>query len=142
MSNERSDQPMTPTPRVGVGVVVVRDGRVLLGERRGAHGAGAWALPGGHLEHGETVEACTRRELEEETGLVGGRCSPGPWVSNVFAPEGLHYVTVFMVVRDPLGEPVVREPTKCAGWRWCAWDDLPTPLFAPLASLRATGFTP
>jgi len=132
----------TPPPRVGVGVVVVRDGLVLLGERRGAHGAGSWALPGGHLEHGETVETCARRELVEETGLSGGVLSRGPWVSNVFAAEGLHYVTVFIVAHDPEGEVVVREPTKCARWAWFPWDALPTPLFAPLATLRATGFRP
>lgn len=133
---------MTSPPRVGVGVLVVRDGRVLLGERRGAHGAGSWALPGGHLEHGETVEDCARRELAEETGLTGGVVTRGPWVSDVFEAEGLHYVTVFIVVRDPVGEVQLREPTKCARWEWFPWDALPAPLFAPLASLRATGFTP
>src|SRR5258707_8500479 len=53
------------TPQVGVGVVVVRDGKVLLGLRRGSHGSGAWALPGGHLEWGESVESCARREVTE-----------------------------------------------------------------------------
>lgn len=132
----------TPPPRVGVGVLVVRDGRVLLGERRGAHGAGSWALPGGHLEHGETVEACALRELAEETGLTGGGLSRGPWVSDVFAAEGLHYVTLFIVVRDPLGDVVLCEPTKCAQWAWFPWDAFPAPLFAPLATLRRTGFRP
>ena len=56
-------------PRVGVGVFVLRDGLVLLGLRRGAHGAGTWALPGGHLEFGEAVEHCAAREVHEETGL-------------------------------------------------------------------------
>ena len=60
----------SPAVRVGVGVLVLREGRVLLGRRQGAHGAGTWALPGGHLEFGESVEACARRELLEETGYV------------------------------------------------------------------------
>ena len=55
--------PTAPVPRVGVAVIVVRDGRVLVGRRRSAsHGDGMWQFPGGHLEFGETVEACAARE--------------------------------------------------------------------------------
>ena len=39
-------------------------------------------------------------------------------------------------------EPAVLEPAKCLGWRWCDWPAMPQPLFAPLASLFATGFVP
>lgn len=127
--------------RVGVGVLVVRGGRVLLGERRGSHGAGAWAPPGGHLEFGETPEACARREAAEETGLALGTVRPGPWSVDYFPDVGRHYATLF-VVADAAGEPERREPEKCAGWQWFEWDRLPEPLFAPLASLRARGFRP
>ena len=61
---------MNNIPRIGVGCVVERNGLVLLGQRKGAHAEGFWAFPGGHLEFGETVEACARRELVEETGLT------------------------------------------------------------------------
>ena len=127
--------------RVGVGVLVVRDGRVLLGRRLGSHGAGTWAPPGGHLEPGETVDACARREALEETGLVLGDVAPGPWSVDDFPEIARRYVTLFAVA-DAAGEPGRREPDKCAGWAWCAWDALPEPLFAPLASLRARGLLP
>ncbi|MBI2476733.1 NUDIX domain-containing protein, partial [Candidatus Uhrbacteria bacterium] len=39
-------------PKVGVGVIVWRDCEVLMQERIGAHGAGTWSFPGGHLEFG------------------------------------------------------------------------------------------
>ncbi len=45
-----------PAPQVGVGVLILRDGKVLLGRRKGSHGAGCWSAPGGHLEFGEAVE--------------------------------------------------------------------------------------
>lgn len=132
----------TERPRVGVGVIVMRDGLVLLGRRRGAHGAGTWALPGGHLEFGESVEACAAREVAEETGLGLVALRPGPYASDVFDAEGKHYVTLFVVARAAPGEPELREPEKCAGWSWHRWDALPTPLFAPLATLHRSGFVP
>lgn len=135
----KADQAVT---RVGVGVLVIRDGRVLLGERRGSHGSGTWALPGGHLEHGESAEICAARELEEETGLKAGRLAPGPYTTDVIEPEGLHYVTLFVVATEVTGEPVVREPAKCARWEWFRWAELPSPLFAPLESLRRQGYVP
>ncbi len=59
-------------PRVGVGVVVVRDGRVLLVRRGRPPRVGRWSIPGGLQQLGETVEAAARREVAEETGLVLG----------------------------------------------------------------------
>jgi 8-oxo-dGTP diphosphatase len=56
-------------PRVGVGVMIVRGGKVLIGQRKGSHGAGQHALPGGKLEWKETWEECARREILEETGI-------------------------------------------------------------------------
>ena len=129
-------------PRVGVGVFVLRGGRVLLGQRRGAHGAGTWALPGGHLEFGETVEHCARREVLEETGLEVTVVARGPYTNDLFEDAGKHYVTVFVIARAPDGEPQLREPAKCAEWRWCRWSDLPEPVFPPLAQLQASGYVP
>ena len=129
-------------PRIGVAVIVVRDGRVLLGERIGAHGAGTWALPGGHLEFGESVDDCARREVLEETGLRIGAISAGPFTNDVFVAERKHYVTLFVLAHDADGEPARCEPGKCLRWDWFDWHVLPTPLFQPLATLRATGFDP
>jgi 8-oxo-dGTP diphosphatase len=56
-------------PYVGVGAVIVQDGKVLLVKRRHEPLAGQWSLPGGAVEVGETLEACLAREMLEETGL-------------------------------------------------------------------------
>ena len=56
-------------PRIGVGVFVFKDGKFVMGCRRGAHGEGSWSVPGGHLEYGETPEETAAREVMEEIGV-------------------------------------------------------------------------
>ncbi len=121
-------------PRVGVGVAVVKNGLVLLGKRKGAHGAGLWSVTGGHLEFGESVEECAKRELEEETGLKARSVILGPWVANVME-QNKHYVTLYTFVPAFEGILQLREPDKCEGWQWFAWDALPAPLFPTVLSM-------
>jgi 8-oxo-dGTP diphosphatase len=128
-------------PRPGVGVLLLRDGKILLGRRRGSHGAGDWAPPGGHVDEGESAEATARREVLEETGLVIERTRVGPVTEDRF-PEGKHYLTTFVAADAPAGEPQNLEPTKCEGGAWFDWDGLPAPLFLPLLSLHRSGFRP
>lgn len=131
------DQKEIRVPRVGVGVIVVHEGKVLLGKRKGSHGAGGWSFPGGHLEFGETIQACATRELEEETGLSALSVEAGPWTNDIIESDK-HYVTIFVFVNQFKGEPQLLEPQKCEGWKWFAWDALPSPLFAPVHSLVET----
>ncbi len=118
-------------PRVGIGVLVLRRGKLLLGKRKGSHGAGQYASPGGHLEHLESFAACAQREVLEETG-----CTIGPIrllrVMNltVYAPR--HYIDLAFAADWVGGEPTVREPEKIEGWAWYDLDALPSPLFATL----------
>jgi 8-oxo-dGTP diphosphatase len=130
-------------PRVGVAVIVRRDGRVLLGRRLSpSHGAGTWQFPGGHLEAFEDVETCAAREVAEETGLVITGMTRGPFTNDLFTAERRHYVTLYVIADAAQGEPVVREPEKCAEWRWFEWDALPAPLFLPIENLRSQGYRP
>jgi 8-oxo-dGTP diphosphatase len=122
----------TPQVRVGVGVFVVEkdsspsNPRFLVGKRKGSHGAGFIALPGGHLEFGETTEACAAREVEEETGLRVSNVRFLNATNDYMRAEGKHYVTLFVTcVRDD-GSQEARnlEPDKCEGWEWVCWEDL------------------
>lgn len=121
-------------PRVGVGVFVIKDGKTLLGKRKGTHGSGYFAPAGGHLEFGETVEECAIRELEEETGLKTTSVKLGPWTQDLI-DGSKHYITLFAIVSEFEGEPQLLEPDKCEGWEWYSWDELPSPLFPSVVTL-------
>ena len=129
-------------PRIGVGVIVRKDGRILLGERLSAHGAGSWQFPGGHLEYGESLESCAEREVMEETGMVIGGIRPVTFTNDIFIEQEKHYVTLYMVADYLEGTPQVLEPEKCASWAWFTWDALPEPLFLPIQNLLLAGYRP
>jgi 8-oxo-dGTP diphosphatase len=134
----------TVGPLVGVSAVVVRDGLVVVGRRRGSHGAGTWAFPGGRVEPGEHPADVVARELDEETGLRALRVTPIAWTSDLLShgERTLHFVTLHHLVDAADGEPVVREPDKVEQWGWVAVDEIPEPVFGPAASLLATGWRP
>lgn len=120
--------------RVGVGVMIWRKGKVLFGKRKGAHGAGEWSFPGGHLEKGESILECARREVREECGLEIDRVKfQFAARSRAFLPRD--YLHIGVVATSRSGKPLVCEPNKCDGWAW--WNDCPLPepmfLFAALA---------
>ncbi len=121
-------------PRVGVGIAVLQNNMILLGKRKGAHGAGAWSFAGGHLEFGENVEECASRELAEETGLTALSLCLGPWVNDVMEGDK-HYITLFVFVNEFEGNLQLLEPDKCEGWGWFECNALPSPLFPPVESL-------
>lgn len=65
-----SDRKYPDRPYVGIGGIIVHEGRVVLVKRRFEPLAGQWSIPGGAVETGETLEACLIREMAEETGFV------------------------------------------------------------------------
>ncbi|MBM3183736.1 MAG: NUDIX domain-containing protein [Chlamydiae bacterium] len=122
-------------PKIGIAVLVEKEKQFLIGLRKGAHGAGTWGLPGGHLEFGESVETCAKRELLEETGLRALECSMGPWVENVMEGGTKHYITIVVKVVAFTGNLQLLEPEKCEKWQWFPLDLFPEPLFDALDSL-------
>lgn len=127
-------------PKVGIGVIVIKDNQILLGKRKNAHGAGFWSPPGGHLEFGESFEECARRELLEETGLEIKDIIQRPITNDIFVPENKHYITISMITKYDQGQPQVLEPNKCEGWYWFEMNNLPSPLFLPFSNLLKQGF--
>jgi len=129
-------------PKVGIGVFVIKDGKILMHERFGSHGEHTWSLPGGHLEFGEGIEDGARREVKEESDIEIKNIRFGPYTNDVFKKENKHYVTLFVVAEYDSGEVKIMEPDRCLRWQWCDWNDLPRPLFLPIENLLKTDFNP
>ncbi|MEU6882396.1 NUDIX hydrolase [Streptomyces sp. NPDC046712] len=133
----RNVQPPTAQASLGAGVVVTDEaGRVLLG----LHPTGAWELPGGKVDPGESIEEAAVRELAEETTLVAAAddVEVVGILLDALTSKDLTRMTAVAVVRTFRGTPAVAEPDKIRRWEWTSLDRLPQPLFAPSAQALKT----
>jgi 8-oxo-dGTP diphosphatase len=123
--------PASERPKVGVGVVVlsrtssdetdaIRSPKsIWVGRRKGSHGRSKLALPGGHLEYGESWAECAIREVQEEMGVTLSTVEFLHVTNDIMWQEKKHYITIFMVgeLHDPVHQrPQNLEPEKCEGW--------------------------
>jgi len=119
-------------PGVGCGAAIMNaDGELLLIQRLREPEAGAWGLPGGKIDFGETAETATAREVKEELGvtirLTGLAC-----ISEIIdGGDGRHWVSPIYSAEIISGKPTVMEPEKHGGWGWFAQADLPERLTTP-----------
>jgi 8-oxo-dGTP diphosphatase len=119
-------------PRVGIGVMIQNaEGKILLGLRRGSHGAGEWSFPGGHLEFGETIFETAMREVKEETGLTVSELELISVADEMryIKTDNKHYLNLGVKAVYEDGEPLLMEPLKCERWVWFGLDDLPNNIF-------------
>lgn len=128
-------------PRVGCGAAILRDGKLLLVQRRREPEAGHWGLPGGKVDLFEAMAAAAEREIFEELGLTIRARELMCLTDQIDEARGTHWVAPVYLVEDAQGEPVVKEPDALARCGWFALDALPQPLTlstrAALAALQA-----
>ncbi len=120
-------------PVIGVGVLVWRGQQLLLGERITKTQENCWQFPGGHLENNESVIACARREVLEETGLSIKKLRHLGFTDKTFAIAQQRYMALLVSCDYKAGEAEILEPEKCARWQWFDYQKLPAPLFAPIS---------
>ncbi len=126
---------------VGFGVMMMRDGKILLGKRHDdpekasseLNGEGTWTMPGGKMDFGETFEDGAKREVLEETGIAINTLQVV--CVNQDMVETAHFVTIGLFSDDFSGEPHVMEPDEITEWHWFSIDNLPTPMYFPSAKL-------
>ena len=117
-------------PLVGVGVIIIKEGKILLAKRKGSHGQNTWASAGGHLEFGETLEECARREVFEEFGIDIPRMT-FLCVSNIIAYDR-HYVDFEFLGDISIQMPEIQEKDFFTNLQWFSLSELPNPLFEPV----------
>jgi len=120
-------------PLVGVGSVIIQDGRVLLVKRAHPPIQGQWSIPGGVLEVGEMVRDAAIREAREETGLA---VEPGELLGVydriLRDPDHrvqYHYVLIDFLCRHVAGE--LRAASDASEVRWFTPEELPPLNLAP-----------
>ncbi len=113
-------------PIVGVGAVVVQDGRALIVKRAGEPLKGQWSIPGGAVELGETLRQAAAREAREETGLVVEAGEVLEVFDSIYRdPAGkcqYHYVLVDFLCRPAGGE--LRAGSDAGEVRWVTAEEL------------------
>lgn len=116
-------------PKIGVGVLIFKDGKVLFGKRKGKHAPGVYSPPGGKMEHFESFAQTVHREVSEECGLeienLKFLC-----IKNLKEYPPDHFVNLGFTADWKSGEPQLLEPEKIESWNWYSLDRLPEPLFA------------
>ncbi|MBY5402492.1 NUDIX domain-containing protein [Rhizobium sp. WSM1274] len=117
-------------PGFGVGLVILRDAKILLYKRLRAPEAGYWNIVGGKVDHMEPAEQAARREAEEETGLVIGRVERLGMTEQIIDADRQHWISLLYVTRDIEGEPQLTEPDKLSDFGWFPLTNLPEPLSA------------
>ena len=107
-------------PRVAVGAVVVKDSKVLLVKRAKPPGKGLWAIPGGSVELGETLQTAAEREILEETGITIMARKPFYTFDVIERDNGnrirFHYVIIDLMADYISGEPLPGDDADEVKW--------------------------
>ena len=121
--------------KIGIGVLILKDNKVLLGHRCSTKDTGgifepdSWCLPGGKQEKDETIFDCAKRETKEETNLDIDNLEVFGAADDI--QPGKHYITVYVKALEHSGEIKITEPEKLDKWEWFDLDNLPDNLYSP-----------
>jgi mutator protein MutT len=113
-------------PVVGVGAIIVCNGKILLEKRKSEPGRGKWSIPGGLVELGESTEQAVIREVKEETGLDVENPELIDVVNNIILDANgkieYHFVIVDYFVKLRGGE--LKAADDAEELKWVALDDV------------------
>ena len=115
-----NDAKVITAPKAAVGAVVIEEGRVLLVKRKYPPQKGKWAIPGGSVKLGESLQAAAEREAKEETGLIIRAAEPVHTFDlierDVEGKIRFHYVIVDLDADYVSGNIQPDDDVSDAGW--------------------------
>lgn len=107
-------------PCLAVGAVVFFRGRVLLVRRKNPPAQGTWAIPGGRVELGETLQQAAEREVFEETGIVIRAGAPVLTLDVIDTDDAgrirFHYVIIDLAADYIRGRPIAGDDALAVRW--------------------------
>ena len=122
--------------KIGVGVMLLKDNKILLGHRvpkqidtGGIYEPDSWTCPGGKQEYEETVLETAIRETKEETNLLLKDVQV--FTATDEFQSDRHFVTICVISSSYEGELKIMEPNKIDEWKWFDINDLPNNLYTP-----------
>jgi len=118
------------SPQIAVGTIVIKDRGVLLVKRKQPPGMGLWAIPGGRVELGETLQEAAEREVGEETGVTVRAGYPVYTFDLIERDDAgrirYHYIIVDLMADYVAGNPNPSDDASEARWVTSEeLDDLP-----------------
>lgn len=117
-------------PQACVGVMIFKDGKILLGKHCGKHAPGEYSMPGGRLEYMESFENAVKRETLEEAGIKIKNIKFLN-VANIDRFSYRHDIAVHFTAEWESGEVRTDDKERIGEWNWYDVESLPEPLFYP-----------
>ena len=127
---------MNNTIKVGVGVIILKNEKILLGHRvskykdtGGIYEPNSWTLPGGKQEYNETILECAKREALEETNLSIDDLEIFGADDDIAIDR--HFITLYVLSKSYKGDLKAIEVDKIDDWKWFDLNNLPNNLYSP-----------